>query len=284
MSRPRTRSLSQSSADSSDDSVDDALSKQITRSTKRSKLAPIADSPEPQPSKKLSFTPAISSASSATPSRKGNVESAESLISAKKATTSTRKSKTAVEVVGEVPKSSKKVSSNLIQEGETKKEDIVVEVTSSTKTAQLSTNLQVESEVANQDVGKSVKKSSKSARKIGKAELATASEEVLGQPTAVSEEVVGQPPAIKVSTETKLESKRADRRKDMDVSAKGSWNLSIHRCRFVGWMPDPIHALAANQIGDKVAVARAGGVTGSIVMPFFFSSQLHATIYLNFFW
>ena len=38
------------------------------------------------------------------------------------------------------------------------------------------------------------------------------------------------------------------------------WAMHVHRCRFIGWMPDPINTLAVLPVehgGNRVAVARA---------------------------
>ena len=45
-------------------------------------------------------------------------------------------------------------------------------------------------------------------------------------------------------------------------ASKEQWAMHVHRCRFTGWMPDPINTLAVlpkEHGGHLVAVARAGG-------------------------
>jgi len=121
-----------------------------------------------------------------------------------------------------------------------------------------------EDEATATTAAKSAKKSSKKAEKPSIAAM------------EVDVDTVAERPEVELTkAEKKKLRKRAAKARKVLAEARAAnpagalaqadpsrWHLKVHRCRFAGWMPDPIHCLAATPAAwgaNRVAVARSGG-------------------------
>ena len=108
---------------------------------------------------------------------------------------------------------------------------------------------------------KSAKKSTKKADEIASAAVETAAESETGVEMTKAEKKQARKRAAK-ARKLLAEARAANPAGALAQADPSKWHLKVHRCRFAGWMPDPIHCLAATPAAwgaNRVAVARSGG-------------------------
>ena len=278
----------------------------------RPNLETVQASPEPEPVKKLSFTPA------ATSTTKGLKVKANASLTPLKDTaapmvrvTSTRRSRIESVADEEAPqaaepksaRSSKKSAKKHITEDYAKTEAVSGEVTFApetvskkvkSKSSKKSSKRAVaeESHAATPPEDKSAAEEKASAkqsakRMVKKAGAAMRKAEAPAKKGEAPRKTIGKKKKRRMEYSGGfISSALAMRPSDLEDSSPGGpirpdashgepqkghfgveseqqkWALQVHRCRFAGWMPDPIHCLAglpAHLGGCRIAVARSGG-------------------------
>jgi len=323
--------MSQSGDETDTPSLQSAV--RSSRTSKKPTLQTVMQSPvAPEPTKKLSFTPALTETTKKTPTIKGSKEGSVSFSagpatpSADKLTaraTSSKRSKRpadddsdeeAAETAPETPAGAK--SARMSAKKATKESTKKLAMAKAKEVAEAAA--EAAADVA-EAPAHSAKEARKSAKKVAKAATpapapspaaikpATLKPATLKPATSKAATPKAATPMAKASTPAgtpgkdecppssrKGRKRRFKARKLREAAAlalldaatgeaanpaasaggqaadKGSWRLAVHRCRFAGWMPDPIHALAALPAakpapgqptvgGHLLAVARAGG-------------------------
>jgi hypothetical protein len=221
-SRPRTRSWSQSEDDSDTPSL--THGEKITRSKRKNvPLETVIASPEPEPAKKLSFTPA-----NETTTPRSEKKSAKK--TAMKSSTKKNKASTTLEPIADEP-SKEETSGKSAKKKVSGVEASLPSTPSNTK---------------EKDVKKLKPSSSKNQND------AVESEHLNKAP--LSNKKLAQ--KRKHVAESKL-NELIDGTSLLEANEEKRWQVNVHRCRFVGWMPDPILtliALPAHLNGNVVAV------------------------------